>query len=151
MEAEDDMSEKRNSGFTLLEVLVVVLIITILATIVGVKVANEPGRARVAVAKAMIGNFKTALNLYRMENGRLPTQQQGLYALCHLPSIPPIPEHFRPGGYLDSAKLPLDPWGHEYVYLVPGSANQEYEILTYGADGEPGGEGEDGDISSVDL
>jgi general secretion pathway protein G len=141
----------RNSGFTLLEVLVVVLIITILATIVGVKVANEPGRARVATARAQIGNFKTALNLYRMDNGRLPTQEQGLRALCRLPSIPPIPQRFRPGGYLDSARLPTDPWGFEYVYLVPGAEGQEFEILTYGADGDPGGEGEDVDTSSVDL
>lgn len=142
---------KSKSGFTLLEVLVVVLIITILAAVVGVKVANEPGRARVAAAKAQMGQFKTALNLYRMHNGRLPTQEQGLDALHRLPSRSPIPRHFRPGGYLDSARLPSDPWGRAFVYLVPGSQGQDYEILTYGADGEPGGEDEDGDISSVDL
>jgi len=138
-------------GFTLLEILVVVLIITILATVVGVNVAREPGRARVAAATAQIGAFRTALQLYRMDNGHQPTQEQGLTALCEKPSVKPVPKKYPEGGYMASRNLPLDPWGHDYVYLIPGSNNDAYEIISYGADGEPGGTGEAADISSSDL
>jgi len=139
------------SGFTLLEILVVVLIITILATIVGVNVAREPGRARTAAAVAQIRSFKTALHVYRMEQGHVPTQQQGMFALCERPTVPPVPEKYPVDGYLESRNLPKDPWGNEYVYLVPGPEGERYEIRSYGADSEPGGEGEDADVSSLDL
>jgi general secretion pathway protein G len=144
---------RNRSGFTLLEILVVVLIITILATVVGINVAREPGRARVAAARAQIGTFKTALQLYRMDNGELPTQEQGLSALCELPARPPVPRNFRAEGYLDSRKLPADPWGREYVYLVPGPEGdgEAFVVLSYGADGEPGGTGENADILSSEL
>ena len=138
-------------GFTLLEILVVVLIISVLATIVGVAVAKRPGEARVAAAKAQIRIFKTALELYRMEQGMVPTQQQGLRALCHKPEVPPFPPRYPEEGYLSSREVPLDPWGHEYVYMAPARDGSAYEILTYGADGQPGGTGEDADISSADL
>jgi general secretion pathway protein G len=141
----------RQAGFTLLEILVVVLIITILATLVGVNVAKEPGRARVTAAKTQIGAFRTALQLYRMDNGRLPTQAQGLAALCEHPASPPAPPNYREGGYLESRNLPRDPWGNAYVYLSPGMGGDPFEIVSYGADGEPGGEGEDADISSAGL
>lgn len=142
--------EKRQ-GFTLLEILVVVMIITILATIVAVRVIPELGKANVSKAAAQITNFQTALKLYRLDNKRLPTQAQGLAALCEQPTRPPIPDGFREGGYLESPVLPRDPWGGEYVYLVPGSRGADCEIISYGADGEPGGEGENADISSIDL
>lgn len=138
-------------GFTLLEILVVVLIITILATIVGVRVANRPDEARVAAARAQIAGLKTALRLYRMDNGRLPTQQQGLHALCERPQVEPRPRAYREDGYLDSHRVPDDPWGKPYVYLVPGRLGDPFEIISYGADGEPGGEGVEADISSADL
>ncbi len=141
---------RRQAGFTLLEILVVVMIITILATIVGVQVAKEPARARVAKARTQVGSIRTALQMYRMDNGSLPTQEQGLSALCEAPTLPPAPASYRPEGYLDSRKPPLDPWGNEYVYLVPGADGAPYEILTYGADGEEGGEGENADLSSLD-
>ena len=140
-----------NAGFTLLEILVVVLIITILATVVGVNVAKRPGEARQAVAEAQIQNFKTALQLYQMENGRYPTQRQGLWALCVPSDTEPRPTKFPEGGYLASAILPQDPWKHDYVYLVPGPPGFAYEIVSYGADGEPDGEEEDRDISSAAL
>jgi general secretion pathway protein G len=142
---------KRKSGFTLLEILVVVLIITILATIVGVNVAKRPGEARVAAAKAQIEAFRTALDLYRMDQGHFPTQEQGLKALCEKPTLPPVPEKYPDEPYLRSAKLPRDPWGHEYVYLVPGSKGEKYEIITYGSDGEQRGQGDAADISSSDM
>jgi len=139
------------SGFTLLEILVVVLIITILATIVGVNVARKPAEARVVVGTAQIKTFGTALQMYRMDQGRLPTQRQGLQALCRMPELPPVPERYPEAGYLESRNLPADPWGNAYVYLVPGPDGIPYVIFSYGADGEPGGEGEDADIASSDL
>jgi general secretion pathway protein G len=138
-------------GFTLIELLVVVLIIAILATYVGINVAKEPGKARVTTAIAQIKTFRQALEMYRMEQGRLPSQEQGIRALCEKPILPPVPQSYPADGYMESRKLPLDPWGHEYVYIVPGSKSESYEIITYGADGEPGGTGESADISSSSL
>jgi len=134
-----------------LEVLVVVLIITILATLVGVRVAGEPGKARTAAAIAQIRSFSTALSLYRMQNGHIPTESQGLQALVARPTTPPVPQSYPEGGYLESLRVPQDPWQRDYVYLVPGPGGAPYEIVSYGADGEPGGEGEAADISSAGL
>jgi general secretion pathway protein G len=139
------------SGFTLLEILVVVLIITILATVVGVQVARRPGQARIAAAQAGIGTLETALDLYRMDNGRYPTAAQGLGALLEEPRVPPLPKNYSEEGYLRKPSQLQDPWGNDYVYLIPGRRNQRYEVLTYGADAEPGGEGEAADISSAEL
>ena len=139
------------AGFTLLEILVVVLIITILATIVGVNVAKRPGEARVAAAKAQIEAFRTSLDLYRMDQGQFPSQEQGLKALCQKPTVSPIPQKYPDEPYLGRAKVPFDPWGHEYIYLVPGSKGEKYEIISYGSDGEQGGKGDAADISSSDL
>ncbi|MBN1557546.1 MAG: type II secretion system major pseudopilin GspG [Lentisphaerae bacterium] len=138
-------------GFTLLEILVVVLIITILATIVGVNVANRPEEARIAAARAQIASLKTALRLYHMDNGMLPAPRQGLDALCTPPESEPRPRAYREGGYLDSRRVPDDPWGRPYSYLVPGREGEPFEIISYGSDGEPGGEGAARDISSSDL
>jgi len=139
------------SGFTLVELLVVVLIIAILATYVGVNVAREPGKARKAAAVMQVKTLKAALEMYRMEQGHLPTQEQGLKALCEKPVLSPIPETYPGDGYLESRKLPVDPWGHEYVYLVPGSRGESFEIICYGADGREGGEAENTDISSSEI
>ena len=141
----------KKAGFTLLEILVVVLIITILASIVAVKVIPRLGESKVAAAKAQMSNFDTALDLYRLDNGCYPTQEQGLEALCEKPKIPPLPVKYSDEGYLKKKMLPLDPWGHEYVYLVPGAEGEPYEIISYGSDGEPGGEKEAADISSAKL
>lgn len=141
----------RKAGFTLLEILVVVLIITILATIVGVNVAKRPGEARVAAAKVQIESFRTALDLYRMDQGQFPTQEQGLKALCEKPTVSPVPEKYPEEPYLRSTKLPLDPWRHDYVYLVPGTKGEKYEIISYGSDGEQSGQGDAADISSSNL
>jgi general secretion pathway protein G len=142
---------KTDSGFTLLEILVVVLIITILATIVGVNVIPGLGKANVAAATAQIREFKTALKLYRMDNGSVPTQQQGLSALCRKPDIPPLPVKYPDEGYIDGRSVPLDPWGREYIYLSPAADGSAFEVVTYGSDGEPGGDGTAADISSMGL
>lgn len=141
----------KRSGFTLLEILVAVTIIAILATIVGVKVANEPGRARTAKAKAYIASLGTALRMYRMDNSLYPTMQQGLDALCNKPTRKPIPKSYRQDGYLESSTIPLDPWQNEYVYIIPGPDRHPFDIISYGSDGEPGGEGEAADIHSAEL
>ncbi|MFC1497099.1 type II secretion system major pseudopilin GspG [Verrucomicrobiota bacterium] len=138
------------AGFTLLEILVVVLIITIIATIVGVKVFPQLGKAKTAAAIAQISIFEQALDLYRLDSGRYPTSEQGLKALCEKPVISPVPQRYSDEGYLKKG-LPLDPWEHKYIYLVPGSDGSAYEIISYGSDCEPGGSGEAADISSIDL
>ena len=141
----------RSAGFTLLEILVVVIIITILATTVGIHIAKKPTEARIAASKAQIVIFRSALQLYKMNHGAYPSQAQGLSALCHLPEAPPIPRRYPDEGYLESRNLPQDQWGNDYLYLVPGSGGEPYEIVSYGADGEPGGEEEMADISSLDM
>jgi len=139
------------NGFTLIEILVVVIIISILAGIVGMNVLRHPGEAKVTAAKLQIKTFKSALQLYRMEQNRYPTQEQGLKALCVKPAIAPLPEKYPLEGYLQSTKLPQDPWNHDYIYLSPGRSQEPYEIISYGGDGEPGGKEEAADISSSDL
>ncbi len=138
-------------GFTLMELLVVILIITILGAVVGVKLAGRPHEARHAAAVAQLENFRLALKLYHMDNGMYPTQRQGLQALVESSTVDPRPRKFAEGGYLDRRELPRDPWGYDYVYLIPGTRGDPYEVLSYGADGEPGGEGENTDISTATL
>jgi len=137
----------KQNGFTLIEILVVLLILSILAGVVGVSVLRHPGEAKMTAARLQVKNFKNALQLYRMEQGRYPSQEQGLDALCRQPSIPPVPERYPENGYLESRQAPLDPWGRPYQYIVPGKDNEPFEILTYGSDGEPGGAGDAADIS----
>ncbi len=141
---------RRRGGFTLMEILVVVMIISILATIVGVQVIPRLGEAKQSAARAQMAAFEQALGVYRLHHGRYPTREQGLAALCRKPTVPPIPENYPAEGYLDSSEVPLDPWGRAYVYFIPGSDGRPYEIVSYGADGEPGGEGENAEVSSAD-
>ncbi|MCS6771631.1 MAG: type II secretion system major pseudopilin GspG [Kiritimatiellae bacterium] len=138
-------------GFTLVEILVVLAIITILASVVTVTLVRKPGEARVAATKLQIRQLQTALNVYRTEQGRYPTQEQGLEALVRKPDIEPVPVNYPAEGYLEGRRLPADAWGNPFVYLSPGRAGESFEILSYGSDGEPGGEGEAADISSSDL
>ena len=114
---------RTHSAFTLIEILVVVLIISILAGIVGVGVLRHQGEAKVTAATIQIKNFKSALQLYRMEQNQVPTQQQGLNALCVKPTLAPVPDKYPEDGYLDSRKLPKDPWNRDYLYLAPGRSN----------------------------
>jgi general secretion pathway protein G len=137
-------------GFTLIEILVVIMIITILASIVGVSVLRKPGEARVSAARMQIKQLQTAVQLYRTEQGNFPTQVQGLEALVKPPTSEPVPKKYPAEGYLDTRDVPKDPWGYDYIYLSPGRHTEPFEIVSYGSDGEPGGEGESNDISSSD-
>ena len=150
-QAPQGEARTHKAGFTLLELLIVVLIITILGGVVGVQLAGRPHEARVAAARAQLENFRLALQLYRMDHGQYPTMRQGLQALVAPSSIEPRPRRFPEAGYLERMEVPLDPWGNPYVYLVPGSRGEPFEVLSYGRDGQPGGTGEDADISTSDL
>ncbi len=149
--AAEKTARRFSAGFSLVELLVSITIMVILAGVVGLKLVNAPGKARVAKAKTEIALFKTAIQMYVNDNRVPPTARQGLSALVEKPTLPPVPENFPNGGYLDRVTLPLDPWGNDYVYLVPGSHGEPFEIVTYGADTQPGGDGENADISSSDL
>ncbi len=137
-------------GFTFLEVLAVIVIISILATIVAVKVGEEPARAKVAAAKTQIEILANAIDTYSMKHGAPPTQEQGLEALCRRPDAEPVPSDYPPGGYLRSVNVPEDPWGNDYAYLVPGPEGHSFEIISYGADGQPGGAGVNADLSNLE-
>ena len=141
--------KQQKQGFTLIEILVVVMIIAILASIVGINVLRKPSEARVAAAQMQIKQLQTALQMYRTEQGRLPTQAQGLSALVIKPSTDPVPEKYPEEGYLDSRTLPKDPWGNDFIYLIPGRNGETFEIISYGSDGEPEGQGDAADLSSA--
>jgi len=135
-------------GFTLLEVMVVVVILGILAALVVPKIISRPDEARVIAAKQDIASLMQALKLYRLDNQRYPTTEQGLQALLAKPATAPIPLNWKPGGYIE--RLPKDPWGGAYQYLNPG-VQGEIDVFSYGADGAPGGEANDADIGSWNL
>src|SRR4030066_1739031 len=128
-----------NKGFTLLEIIVVVFILSILAAIVAPKIIGRTDDARIAEAKIQIKSFETALKLFKLDNGFYPDTQQGLDALVEKPSDGQIPQKYKEGGYLEQKKIPLDPWGNPYIYVSPG-LNGDYDLMSYGADGKEGGE-----------
>jgi general secretion pathway protein G len=140
----------RRNGFSLIELLVAITIMVILAGVVGLNLMREPGRARMARARAEIGLLKTALQMYLNDNRSLPTPRQGLQALVRKPDVEPIPVAYPAGGYLDRPALPRDPWDNDYLYFVPGRHGERFEVVSYGGDGQAGGNGEDADLSSSD-
>jgi general secretion pathway protein G len=135
----------RRRGFTLIEVLVVVLILGILASIVVPRLMDRPDEARIARAKQDIQALSTALNMYRLDNYSYPTTDQGLQALVSKPGGAPEARNWRPGGYID--RVPQDPWQRDYVYLQPGQRG-EFDLYTLGADGQPGGDGPNADVGN---
>jgi general secretion pathway protein G len=137
----------RRAGFTLIEILVVIVVIAILAALVAPNVFRHVGTAKDAAARSQIELLGAALDAYRLDNGRYPTTAQGLEALWREPTTDPRPTGWK-GPYLRK-EVPLDPWGHAYLYKAPGDVNTwGYDLLSYGSDGQPGGEGEAADITS---
>jgi general secretion pathway protein G len=135
-------------GFTLIEIMVVVVIMGILAALVVPKLMGRTDDARITAARQDISTLMQALKLYRLDNQRYPTTEQGLQALVAKPTSGPTANGWKSGGYVD--KLPKDPWGGQYQYLSPG-VKGEIDVFSYGADGQPGGTGNDADIGSWDL
>ncbi len=123
---------RKNSGFTLIEVLVVMVILGILAAIIVPRIMDRPEQARVVAARNDVRAIVSALDLYRLDNGTYPSTEQGLAALVRKPDSGNVPENWRPGGYLDH--MPKDPWGHDYQYLNPG-LHGEIDVFSYGPDG----------------
>jgi len=142
---------KQRRGFTLIEILVVLVIVMGLASIVTVNVVRHQTESKVKTAQLQISQFEQALQSYHLDHGRYPTQAQGLAALVARPTAAPVPDRYPEGGYLARTRLPSDPWGNEYIYLAPGRQGQPFEIISYGSDGEPGGTGHAAEISSSDL
>ena len=144
----NNLTLKQSHGFTLIEVMVVIVILGVLAALIVPKVMGRPDEARIIAAKQDIASITQALKLYRLDNLRLPTTEQGLQALVKKPTLPPDAPNWNKLGYLE--RLPNDPWGHPYQYLQPG-LHGEMDIMSLGADGAPGGEGSDADIGSWEL
>ena len=141
---------RNNRGFTLIEIMVVIVILALLAALVAPRIMGRSDDAKIADAKVQIRNIETALKLYKLDSGGYPTTEQGLQALVEKPTVGQIPKNYKTEGYLESKKLPQDPWGNDYIYLSPGE-HGDFDLCSYGADGVKGGEGKDADICSWDL
>ena len=138
-----------NRGFTLIEIMVVVVILSILAAIVVPRLLSRPDEAKVTKAKVDMKGIEEALGLFKLDTGFYPSTDQGLKALVEKPTTGLIPTKYSVDGYLK--KLPADPWGNNYVYISPGLHNHNYDLISYGADGQAGGEGFDADLNSWEL
>jgi general secretion pathway protein G len=142
--------QKNQRGFTLIEIMVVVVILGILIAVVAPRLIDKPDEAKITRAGLDVKGIEEALAYFKLDNGFYPSTDQGLQALITKPETGRIPPKYSANGYLKQKKVPVDPWGNEYVYLSPG-AHDAYDIISYGADGEPGGEGNDADIESWNL
>ena len=134
-------------GFTLIELMVVIVILGILAGLIVPRIMGEPDKAKRIKARVQIESIATALKMYKLDNGKYPTTEQGLQALVEKPSSGDIPKKWRKGGYLDKGKVPKDPWKNDFVFLSPG-IHDDFDLISYGADGTSGGEEENADINS---
>ena len=149
MNPNPNVRPKRIGGFSLIEIMAVVLIMGLLAGIVGTFVVGQINSARVSTAKAQIKQIESALTFYQMDNGRFPTEEQGLAALVRPPSSGPEPRNFRAGGYLQGGAVPNDPWDNPYSYRFPGEVNQHsFDLMSYGSDGQAGGDDTAADIGN---
>ncbi len=143
-------STHRQAGFTLIELMVVMVILAILAGLIVPRIMGRPEEARRTKTTIQIQSMETALKLYNLDNGDYPTTEQGLQALVEAPTVGKLPTKWRQGGYLEKGRVPKDAWGNDFIYLQPGIQG-EYDIISYGADGQQGGEGKDADISNWDI
>ena len=137
-------------GFTLIELMVVIVILGILAGLIVPRIMGRPEEAKQLKAKMQIESLETALKLYKLDNGMYPDTEQGLQALIEEPETGIVPKNWRKQGYLEKGRLPKDPWGNEFVYLSPGT-HGDYDIISYGADGVPDGEDKNRDINSWEI
>ena len=150
VELMEHISKSNNRGFTLIELMVVIIILGILAMWVAPKIMSRPGEARQVKALLDIQNLENALKLYKLDNGIYPTTEQGLQALVEQPETGAVPKKWKSGGYLEKGKVPKDPWGNDFVYLSPG-LKSDFDIISYGLDGVPGGEEENKDVNNWDI
>ena len=148
MRKKASLTLKNQRGFTLIEILVVVVILGILAGIVVPRLLGEPEKARRIKASVQIRSFEEALASFKLDNGFFPNTEQGLAGMVEKPRTGKIPAHYRDKGYI--RKIPLDPWSNAYIYLSPG-IHDDYDIISYGPDGASGGEGDDADINSWEI
>jgi general secretion pathway protein G len=137
-------------GFTLIELMVVIVILGILAGLIIPRIMGRPEEAKQLKAKMQIESLETALKLYKLDNGMYPDTEQGMQALIEMPETGTLPKNWRKNGYLEKGRVPKDPWGNEFVYLSPG-AHGEYDIISYGADGVPDGEDKNRDINNWEI
>ncbi|MBW4055145.1 MAG: type II secretion system major pseudopilin GspG [Proteobacteria bacterium] len=138
---------KNRKGFTLIEIMVVIVILALLAALVAPKLMGRADDAKITDAHVQIKNIETALKLYKLDNGNYPTTEQGLSALVTKPTVGVIPKSYKEDGYLEKKTIPKDPWGNDYLYLSPGE-HGDYDLYSYGSDGAKGGEGKNADITS---
>jgi general secretion pathway protein G len=138
------------NGFTLIEIMVVIVILALLAALVGPKIMGRTDDAKIQTTKTQIRNLESALKLYKLDNGVYPTTEQGLNALVTKPTVGVIPTSYKDEGYLESKNVPKDGWGNDYLYVSPGD-HGDYDLYSYGADGVKGGDGKNADINSWDL
>ena len=145
LQIAETRGQQGDEGFSLLELMVVVVIMSILALVIVPRIIDRPDQARIARVQSDLATLQNAIKLYRLDNLRYPTTEQGLQALVSAPVTEPVPENWAQGGYID--RLPKDPWGADYQYLSPG-VYDDFDIFTFGADGVSGGTGVNADIGS---
>ncbi len=138
------------AGFTLIELLVVLVILGLLAGIVMPRLFGRGEEAKRTAAKVQMRVLEDALHQFEVDNGFYPSTEQGLDALVRMPTVGRVPQNWREGGYLEKSAIPKDPWGNDYLYLSPGN-HGDFDLISYGADGEPGGEGKFADINNWEL
>jgi general secretion pathway protein G len=139
---------KSEAGLTLIEMIIALAIFAIIGVVVYPLIMDLPQKARTQAAKQQIQNFGIALDRYSLDNGFYPTTEQGLQALVKKPDSEPQPQNYNEGGYFKAKEVPKDPWSRPYIYACPGTQGNDYEIMSYGADGQEGGEGKNADIKS---
>ncbi|MCU1765679.1 general secretion pathway protein G [Pseudomonas protegens] len=139
-------TRNKQRGFTLIEIMVVVVILGVLAALVVPQIMSRPDQAKATAAQSDIHAIAMALDIYRLDNHQYPSSQQGLQALVSKPSGSPAARNWNPDGYLK--RLPVDPWGNGYQYRVPGTKGGSYDLFSFGADGKLGGEGVNSDIGN---
>ena len=137
-------------GFTLIEIMVVIVILAMLAALVGPKLMGRTDDAKIQTTRTQISNLETALKLYKLDNGGYPSTEQGLTALVTKPGVGVIPKSYKEGGYLEKKQVPKDGWGNDYLYISPGE-HGDYDLFSYGADGAKGGDNKNADVTNWDT